>query len=183
MTRTSESRFNTDTALTEIAWLSAQDPDREFHSLMHHINVDSLRRCFDMLDGKKAVGADRITKEQYGEQVQENLESLIHRMKHMGYRPGPVRQVLIPKEGKPGATRPLGISNFEDKLVQKRVQGILESVYDPIFLNASYGFRTIFLSNSFLPRFVIRHSAPLNSSGTSTSAFLSLKLQTVRSFS
>lgn len=141
MTRTSESRFNTDTALTEIAWLSAQDPDREFHSLMHHINVDSLRRCFDMLDGKKAVGADRITKEQYGEQLQENLESLIHRMKHMGYRPGPVRQVLIPKEGKPGATRPLGISNFEDKLVQKRVQGILESVYDPIFLNASYGFR------------------------------------------
>ena len=59
----------------------------------------------------------------------------------MAYRPGPVRQVLIPKEGKPGATRPLGISNFEDKLVQKRMQEILESIYDPIFLNFSYGFR------------------------------------------
>lgn len=141
MTRTSESRPNTNTALTEIAWASAQDADREFHSLMHHINVDSLRRCFHMLDGKKAVGADRITKEQYGEQLQENLENLIHRMKRMSYCPGPVRQVLIPKEGKSGATRPLGISNFEDKLVQKQVQEILESIYDPIFLNSSYGFR------------------------------------------
>ena len=35
----------------------------------------------------------------------------------------------------------------------------------------------------YFHKLVIRHSAPLNSSGTSTSAFLSLKLQTVRSFS
>jgi len=59
----------------------------------------------------------------------------------MAYQPQAVRQVLIPKEGKPGATRPLGISNFEDKLVQKRMQEILESIYDPIFLDWSYGFR------------------------------------------
>ena len=63
-------------------------------------------------------------------------------MKNMAYRPGPVREVLIPKEGKPGATRPLGISGFEDKIVQKMMQKILESIYDPIFLNCSYGFRS-----------------------------------------
>ena len=62
-------------------------------------------------------------------------------MKRMSYRPGPVRQVLIPKEGKPGATRPLGISNLLDKLVQRRFQEILESIYEPIFLDYSYGFR------------------------------------------
>lgn len=59
----------------------------------------------------------------------------------MAYRPGPVREVLIPKEGKPGATRPLGISNFEDKIVQKMTQKVLESIYEPLFLNCSYGFR------------------------------------------
>jgi len=59
----------------------------------------------------------------------------------MGYRPGPVREVRIPKEGNSDGTRPLGISNFEDKLVQKRTQEILESIYESQFLDCSYGFR------------------------------------------
>lgn len=139
--RTTESQVTTDTELAKIAWLSTQNPDKEFHSLIHHINEDSLRSCFEKLDGKKAIGADKITKQVYGENLQANLKDLIARMKQMAYRPGPVRQVLIPKEGKPGATRPLGISNFEDKLVQKRVQELLEAIYDPIFLEKSYGFR------------------------------------------
>lgn len=109
---------------------------------MHHINVNSLRSCFKRLDGNKAIGADKISKEMYGENLEQNLGDLIARMKRMAYKPGPVRQVLIAKEGKPGATRPLGISNLEDKLVQKRTQEILESIYDPIFLKQSYGFRS-----------------------------------------
>jgi RNA-directed DNA polymerase len=48
---------------------------------------------------------------------------------------------LIPKEGRNGATRPLGIGNFEDKIVQKGVQKILEAIYEPLFWNSSYGFR------------------------------------------
>ena len=139
--RAPESQVNTDTALAEIAWLSANNPHQVYHSLMHQINVDSLRRCFDRLDGRKAVGVDQISKAIYGENVTENLEDLIARMKRMAYRPGPVREVLIPKEGKKGATRPLGISNFEDKLVQKRMQDILESIYEPLFFEFSYGFR------------------------------------------
>ena len=63
----------------------------------------------------------------------KTVNELVAQMKQMAYRPGPVRQVLIPKEGKPGATRPLGISNFADKLVQKRMQEILDSIYEPIF--------------------------------------------------
>jgi RNA-directed DNA polymerase len=139
--RTTESQINTDTALLKIAYLSSHDPSAVYHSLMHHINKDSLRSCFEKLDGKKAVGVDKVNKDMYGGNLRANLEDLIKRMKHMSYRPGPVRQVLIPKEGKPGATRPLGISNFEDKLVQKRIQEILEAIYDPVFLDKSYGFR------------------------------------------
>lgn len=140
--RTVESQQITRTVLDEIAWLSSQNQAQVFHSLMHHINVGTLRSCFDKLDGKKALGADRVSKEEYGKNIQANLEALIDRMKRMAYRPQPVKLVLIPKEGgKPGATRPLGISNFEDKLVQKSVQEILESIYDPMFLDCSYGFR------------------------------------------
>jgi RNA-directed DNA polymerase len=139
--RAPESQVNTDTALAEIAWLSANNPHQVYHSLMHQINVDSLRRCFDRLDGRKAIGVDQVSKAMYGENLTANLEELIARMKRMAYRPGPVREVQIPKEGKKGATRPLGISNFEDKLVQKRMQDILESIYEPLFYDFSYGFR------------------------------------------
>ena len=139
--RTPESQDNTDTALAEITWLSANNPHQVYHSLMHQFNVDSLRSCFDRLDGRKAIGVDQVSKTMYGEQLRANLEYLIARMKRMAYRPGPVREVQIPKEGKKGATRPLGISNFEDKLVQKRMQDILESIYEPLFYDFSYGFR------------------------------------------
>lgn len=131
----------TETKLKRIATLSAANPDMVFTQVIHHINVDSLRTCFLELDGKKAKGSDGIDKAQYGENLKGNLQDLAERMKRMAYIPGAVRQVLIPKEGKPGATRPLGISNFEDKIVQKMMQKILESIYEPLFHENSYGFR------------------------------------------
>jgi RNA-directed DNA polymerase len=131
----------TATKLKRIAWLSSQSSGRVFNNLMHLINPESLKDCFRELDGKKAVGADGISKDMYGENLEGNLQDLIARMKRMAYRPGPVREVLIPKPDKPDARRPLGISNLEDKLVQKMTQKILESIYEPLFLECSYGFR------------------------------------------
>jgi group II intron reverse transcriptase/maturase len=139
--RTTDPQLMTETKLKRIAWLSAMDHQREFNNLMHLYNLESLVGCFNELDGRKAVGADGITKEAYREKLGQNLTDLIARMKRMAYIPGPVRQVLIPKEGKPGAKRPLGIGNLEDKIVQKMTQKVLESIYEPIFLKCSYGFR------------------------------------------
>lgn len=138
---TTDFHLSTETKLERIAWLSARDHQKEFNNLMHHYNLESLVGCFNELDGKKAVGADGVTKEAYGMKLGPNLIDLIARMKGMAYIPGPVRQTLIPKEGKPGAKRPLGIGNLEDKIVQKMTQKVLESIYEPIFLNCSYGFR------------------------------------------
>ena len=122
--------------------LSGEDSKKEFTCLMHHFNSESLLGCFDQLDGKKAVGIDEITKDDYGKNLTENINDLINRMKRMAYIPNPVKEVLIPKEGgKPGATRPLGISILEDKIVQKMMQKILEALYEPIFYDCSYGFR------------------------------------------
>jgi len=131
----------TETKLKRIAALSAANPEMVFTHVIHHFNEESLRACFHELDGKKALGIDGIDKACYGKNLDENLRGLVNRMKRMAYIPGAVRQVLIPKEGKPGASRPLGISNFEDKLVQKMMQNILESIYEPLFHPNSYGFR------------------------------------------
>lgn len=136
-----EQPVTTETKLKRIAYLSGGDKAAQFDCLMHHYNSESLRECFLQLNGKKAVGTDGITKEQYGKQLDENLEDLLGRMKQMAYRPQPVLKVLIPKEGKANATRPLGISAFEDKVVQMQTQRILESIYEPLFLDCSYGFR------------------------------------------
>lgn len=62
-------------------------------------------------------------------------------MRRMAYRPGAIRTVLMPKEGSPGKTRPLGNSNFEDKVVPMMTQRVLESIYEPLFLDCSFGFR------------------------------------------
>lgn len=131
----------TTTKLRRIAEVSRKDPNRTFNNLMCLFNKEALRECFNMLDRKKAVGIDEVTKDEYATNLDTNLENLIERMKRMAYRPGPVKQVLIPKEGKPGATRPLGISNLEDKIIQKMMQRVLESIYDPTFMEYSYGFR------------------------------------------
>jgi group II intron reverse transcriptase/maturase len=131
----------TATKLNRIAKLSSEDIHQEFKWLMPHFNKESLIGCFHELNGKKAVGIDGVTKEQYGGNLEENIEALLGKMKTMSYRPQAVKEVLIPKEGKPGATRPLGISAFEDKIVQLQMAKILEAIYEPNFKECSYGFR------------------------------------------
>lgn len=133
--------MDTETKLKRIAWLSERDHKMEFRCLMHHINEESLGASFNRLDGKKAVGIDGKTKDEYGVNLETNIKDLLDRMKRMAYIPMSVKEVLIPKEGQPGKYRPLGISVVEDKIVQRVFQQILESIYDPIFMDASHGFR------------------------------------------
>ena len=131
----------TNTKLNRITWLSGQNPQKEFHCLMHLFNEESLTGCFHELDAKKAVGIDGINKAMYGKDLINNIKDLTNNMRNMAYRPTPVKEVLIPKEGKPGATRPLGISILEDKIVQGMMRKVLESIYEPLFLECSFGFR------------------------------------------
>lgn len=130
-----------ETKFAIISRLSADNPEMVFNQLMHHFNKENLLSWYHSLKGKAAVGIDGMTKETYGKNLEENLEALLKKLKTMSYIPGPVRQILIPKEGSNGATRPLGIGNFEDKIVQKGVQKILEAIYEPLFWNSSFGFR------------------------------------------
>jgi hypothetical protein len=50
------------------------------------------------------VGLEGITKADYAEELDTNLQDRMDRMKQMAYRPAPVRRVNIPKQGPPGAT-------------------------------------------------------------------------------
>ena len=58
----------------------------------------------------------------------------------MAYRPQPKRRSYIPKPGSPKG-RPLGISCFEDELVEEAVKRVLKPVYEPVFQESSHGYR------------------------------------------
>ena len=85
------------------------------------------------------MGVDGITKEQYGQDLVGNLQDLHERLKTKRYRHQPIRRVHIPKDN--GKTRPMGISAFEDKIVQDALREVLEAIYEQDFLDCSYGFR------------------------------------------
>jgi RNA-directed DNA polymerase len=116
-----------------------RDPQVRFLSLAHLIDEEALGRAFGRIRKDAAVGVDGITKEQFGAELEDNVRSLHHRLRTMTWRHQPVRRVHIPKEK--GKTRPIGISSIEDKVVQEAVREVLQAVYEPVFLEGSYGFR------------------------------------------
>jgi group II intron reverse transcriptase/maturase len=129
------------TDLTRISEKARRDPGLVFTSLYHHIcDEDNLRICYGTLGANKAPGVDGVTKRAYGENLDGNLRDLSARLKRMGYRPGTKRRSYIPKAGQ-AKGRPLGISNFEDKIVELAVKQTLESIYEAVFEDSSYGYR------------------------------------------
>lgn len=107
------------TKLERIAEISAITPKPEFTSLYHLINVEMLKQCLKELNGRKAVGIDKVTKEEYEEPLEENITNLVERLKNKAYKPLPSLRGYIPKSN--GKMRPLGIASYEDKIVQLAV--------------------------------------------------------------
>ncbi len=126
--------------LLEVVERAKRDPQTRLRGLARFIDEAALTRAFHAIRRNAAVGIDGITKEQYAQELEKNIRNLSERMKAGRYRHQPIRRVHIPKEN--GKTRPLGISSTEDKIVQQALRQVLEAVYEPGFLNCSYGFRS-----------------------------------------
>jgi RNA-directed DNA polymerase len=125
--------------LRKVAERARRDPNARILSLAHLVDIDALGRAYARQRKDAAVGVDGMTKEQYGQDLGARLHDLHERLVTRRYRHQPIRRVHIPKEG--GKTRPIGISVFEDKLVQDAVREVLEAIYEQDFLPCSYGFR------------------------------------------
>jgi group II intron reverse transcriptase/maturase len=130
-----------ETKLQRIAEKASSTPEFQFTSLFHLMNEELLLGCFDRLRKNAASGIDGVTKEQYAEQLPENLRQLLDRLHRMAYIPQPVERVYIPKPGS-DKMRPLGIPALEDKLVQAGLVKILQAIYEQDFIDDSYGFRS-----------------------------------------
>lgn len=127
------------TQLLKVADRAKRDPQGRLLSLARLIDVPALERAFGRIRKNAAVGVDGVTKEQYGQSLEDNLRDLYERLRTKRYRHQPIRRVHIPKEQ--GKTRPIGVSTIEDKVVQESLREVLEVVYEPVFLDCSYGCR------------------------------------------
>jgi len=108
--------------------------------LAHHMDIDWLKEAYRKTRKDGAVGVDGQTAKDYAVDLEANLQSLLDRAKAGDpYKAPPVRRVYIPKGD--GSLRPLGITTFEDKVLQRAVVMLLEPLYEQDFMDCSYGFR------------------------------------------
>jgi len=135
-------------ALQRVLYRSAkQDPKRRFHALFDKVaRSDVMWRAWaDVRANKGAPGVDGISIEvieSAGDAgVQAFLEELAAELRAGKYRPRPLRRVHIPKPGRPGQTRPLGIPTVRDRVVMAAARTVLEPVFEADFRRSSFGFR------------------------------------------
>ena len=125
--------------LSSISNCAKNDIEFEFTSMAQYLNVSLLAYCYQRLDRNKAIGIDKVSWQKYGLNLEANLTDLVSRLKRKSFRPAPTKRVYIPKGEH--STRPIGISTIENKIVEKGITEILQSIYEEDFLLCSYGFR------------------------------------------
>jgi len=129
----------TETKLALIAGHARRDSKMQFTSLAYLLDIEFLTHCFYSLNRNKTVGVDNVSWNDYKENLEENLANLVERLKRKRFKPIPARRLYIPKDN--GEQRPLGISATENKIVEKGITRILNSIYEQDFSDKSYGFR------------------------------------------
>jgi retron-type reverse transcriptase len=119
--------------------VAVRDKEARFTALLHHVSLYRLRDAYRAISPKAAPGADGVTWDACGLELEANLRVLHERVQQGSYRAVPSRRAYIPKAD--GRLRPLGIASLEDKIVQRAVVEVLNAIYEADFRGFSYGFR------------------------------------------
>jgi RNA-directed DNA polymerase len=127
------------TSLQGIANKARMKKEHRFENLIGLLSVENTLDSWKLLNKKAAYGVDKVSAEEYEENLQENVEELIKQVREGRYRAKLIRRQYIPKAN--GKLRGLGIPATSDKLLQKAVVRILEAIYEQDFLSVSYGYR------------------------------------------
>jgi len=124
-------------------WLNPTG-ERKVHSLVDKIyQRKNLRVAWEKVKSHQGAGGiDGEDLATFEAELDTNLARLHEELKSGTYRPQPVLQHLIPKAGKPGEYRPLGIPTIYDRVCQQAMLNRLEPIFEPIFDDASFGYRT-----------------------------------------
>jgi len=116
---------------------------KKVHSLIDKVyKRKNLEMAWERVKANRGSGGvDGQTLEDFAEQLDKNLDRLQSELKEGVYQPQPVRQVQIPKMGKPGEFRGLGIPTIYDRVCQQALLNRLQPICEPVFDEANYGYR------------------------------------------
>ena len=120
-------------ALGRIRKAARGSKQMRFTALWHHVcDVRRLREEYFALTRDSAPGVDGQTWEQYGRNLEANLQDLSGRLHRGACHAKPVRRAWIPKPD--GRQRPIGVPVVEDKIVQRAATKVLSAVYEADFM-------------------------------------------------
>lgn len=135
-------------ALQRVLYRSAkQDRTRRFHALFDKLTRGDVmwRAWVDVATNQGAPGIDGVSidaiEDGGTESVRVFLDGLATELRSGCYRPKPLRRVHIPKPGRSGETRPLGIPTIADRVIMTAAKIVLEPIFEADFHPVSFGFR------------------------------------------
>src|SRR5437763_11924036 len=135
-----QSREDVPSALERVREVARKDKETRFNALFHYVyDPQMLEYAYEQLKRNAAPGVDGETWQHYGEELEENLQDLSHRLQRGAYRAKPVRRQFILKSD--GRMRPLGVTALEDKIVQRAAVEVMNAIYEQDFAEFSHGFR------------------------------------------
>jgi len=124
-----------------------QDRTRRFHALFDKLARSDVmwRAWVDVATNQGSPGVDGVSIAEIeaggSESVRAFLDGLAADLRSGIYRPKPLRRVNIPKPGKQGETRPLGIPTIADRVIMTAAKIVLEPIFEADFHPVSFGFR------------------------------------------
>lgn len=131
--------MNMTTQLNCVATKAKLDKKAVFTSLAHLLTPEYFNQTWRLMNKRGAPGVDMETAAMFSANLQERTQQLWKQLTTGCYKAPPVRKVEIPKDN--GKTRQLGIPTVSDRLLQASVARILNAIYEPLFLNCSWGYR------------------------------------------
>jgi RNA-directed DNA polymerase len=116
---------------------------RKVHSLVDKVyQRKNLEMAWEKVKANRGSGGvDGQTLKEFAAQLDQQLDRLQSELKGDTYQPQPVRQVQIPKAGKPDEFRTLGIPTICDRVCQQALLNRLEPIFEPVFDEANFGYR------------------------------------------
>jgi RNA-directed DNA polymerase len=116
---------------------------RKVHSLIDKVfKRKNLEMAWEKVRANRGSGGvDGLNLEAFAAQLDPQLDRLQRELKEEAYQPQPVRQVQIPKAGKPGEFRMLGVPTIYDRVCQQALLNRLEPIFEPVFDEANFGYR------------------------------------------